>query len=55
MAIQLSERSAFLPEAKSRVRDWGIKLLCQRVKVDSGIGLPNVPMVNVFESTLEWT
>ncbi len=44
-------------EAKSKVPDWGIKptLPYSRVEVDSGIGLPNAPMVNVLESTLEWT
>ncbi len=41
------------PEAKSKVPDWGDKVeLWHRVKVASGIGLP---MVNVLESTLEWT
>ncbi len=40
-------------EAKSKVPDWGVKsTLAYRVKVDCGIGLP---MVNVLESTLEWT
>ncbi len=41
------------PEAKSKDPDWGMKSqLWRRVKVDSGIGLP---IVNVLESTLEWT
>jgi hypothetical protein len=38
---------------KSKVPKWGIKsTLAYRVKVNSGIGLP---MVKVLESTLEWT
>ncbi len=41
------------PEAKSKVSDWGIKsTLAYMVKVDSDISLP---IVNVLESTLEWT
>jgi hypothetical protein len=43
-------RSAHCTEAESKVSAWGIKsTLCHRDKVDSGIGLP---MVNVLESTL---
>jgi hypothetical protein len=43
------------PQVKSEVTDWKKQSrLWHRVKVDSGIGLPNV-MVNVLESTLEWT
>ncbi len=52
--------SELSPEANSKVSDWGVKsTLAQnqdrfwhRVRVDSGIGLA---MVNVLESTLEWT
>jgi hypothetical protein len=43
LVLILSETSV----AKSKVPDSGDK-------VDSGIGLPK-PMVNVLESTLEWT
>jgi hypothetical protein len=39
-------------EAKSKVPDWGIQSALHSIKVDSGTGLP---MVNVLESTLEWT
>jgi hypothetical protein len=47
-------RDLEIPEAKSKVPDWGIKstLAYCRVEVDSGIGLP---MVNMLESTLEGT
>ncbi len=45
--------AVYTPEANSKVLDWWIKsTLIYRVKVDFGIGLP---MVNVLESTLEWT
>ncbi len=43
---------SILSEAKSKVTDYGIKSTLQRVKVDSGVGLP---IVNVLESILEWT
>jgi hypothetical protein len=41
-----------LPEVKSKVPDEGYSRLWHRAKVDSGVGLP---MVNVLESTLELT
>jgi hypothetical protein len=48
-----SRELGLYPEAKSKVHGWGIKSnLASRVKVDSGIGLS---IVNVLESTLEWT
>jgi hypothetical protein len=45
LRILFATTRLLLSEAKSKVPDWGDK-------VDSGIGFP---MVNVLESTLEWT
>jgi hypothetical protein len=53
--------SSILSEAKSKVPDWGDKVDSGiGIKVDSGIGIKvdsgiALPMVNVLESTLEWT